>query len=110
MAQTPTNSTQTSPSDYAGVNLDSSETIGDFASTQAQNVKAVAVEKAQKFRTYAGEKAVAIKQETGIKIKQGTAKAKEIHVSAEDYVREHPTKSILGAVSVGVIIGLIMRR
>ncbi len=117
MDYTPTNPTPLSPSDYAGVSQaasdlrsHSSDSISDFAATQPQAVKAAAVEKAQNFRAYAGEKAAAIKQEAGAKIKQGAAKAKEIHVSAEDYVREHPTKSILGAVGVGVIIGLIMRR
>lgn len=135
MDYTPTNPKPNSPSDYSGVNQaasdlrgHSSEAISDFAATQAQTVKSaagdvksaamesanyakdVAVEKAQNFRAYAGDKASAIKQEAGVKIKQGAAKAKEIHVTAEDYVRDHPTKSILSAVGVGVIIGLIMRR
>jgi len=117
MDYTPTTPTPLSPSDYAGVNQaasdlrsHSADNMTDFAATQAQTVKAAAVEKAQNFRSYAGEKAAALKQEAGVKIKQGTEKAKELHSTAEDYVRENPTKAVLGAVGVGVIIGLILRR
>ncbi len=117
MDYTPTNPTPLSPSDYAGVSQAASDLrshtaddMTDFAATQAQTVKASAVEKAQNFRSYAGEKAAAIKQEAGVKLKQGAEKAKELHVSAEDYIKENPTKAVLGAVGVGVIIGLILRR
>ena len=37
-------------------------------------------------------------------------KAREYHTSAEDYIREHPTKSILIAAGVGFLFGLIVRR
>ena len=117
MDYTPTNPTPLSPSDYAGVSQAASDLrshaaddMTDFAATQAQTVKAAAVEKAQNFRTYAGEKAAAIKQEAGVKLKQGAEKAKEFQHTAEDYVRENPTKAVLSAVGVGVIIGLILRR
>ncbi|MGJ8656238.1 MAG: DUF883 family protein [Akkermansiaceae bacterium] len=116
----PTTPTPLSPSDYAGVSraasdlrrhaADAAEDMADFAATKAQTVKTAAVEKAQNFRDFAGEKAAAIKQEAGVKLKQGAEKAKELHTTAEDYVRENPTKAVLGAVGVGVIIGLILRR
>jgi ElaB/YqjD/DUF883 family membrane-anchored ribosome-binding protein len=106
-----------SPSDYAGVSQAASDLrshladdMVDFSAPQPQKVKAEAIEKAQKFREFAGEKATAMKQEAGVKIKQGAEKAKELHATAEDYVRENPTKAVLGAVGVGVIIGLILRR
>ena len=118
MDYTPTNPTPLSPSDYAGVSQAASDlrrhstddSLTSFAATQPQTVKAAAVEKAKNFRSYAGEKATAIKEEAGVKLQQGKEKAKEIHVNAEEYVREHPTKSVLGAVGVGILIGLIMRR
>lgn len=114
---TPTPPTPLSPSDYSGVSQaasdlrkHASDDMTDFAATQPQTVKAAAVEKAQNFRNFAGEKAAAIKQEAGVKLKQGAEKAKELHTTAEDYVRENPTKAVLSAVGVGVIIGLILRR
>ena len=117
MDYTPNNPTPLSPSDYSGVSQaasdlrsHSADSVSDFAATQAQTVKASAVEKAQNFRSYAGEKAAALKGEATVKLKQGAQKAKEIHANAEDYVRENPTKAVLGAVGVGVIIGLILRR
>ncbi len=107
MDYTPKNPTPLSPSDIL-----SDDDMTDFSAspTGSQTMKAEAVEKAQNFRSFAGEKAAAIKQEAGAKIKQGAEKAKEFHVSAEDYIKENPTKSVLGAVGVGVIIGLILRR
>lgn len=110
-----------SPSDYAGVSMAASDLrnhhadeINDFSSTQEQyqeqTAKESAADKAQQFRSYAGEKAASIKQEASMKFKQGAEKAKEIHSTAEEYVRENPTKSVLTAVGVGVIIGLILRR
>jgi ElaB/YqjD/DUF883 family membrane-anchored ribosome-binding protein len=84
--------------------------MADFSATKFEALKADAIEKAKNFRNYAGEKAAAIKQEAGVKIKQGTDKAKELHTTAEDYIKENPTKCVLGAVGIGVIIGLILRR
>jgi ElaB/YqjD/DUF883 family membrane-anchored ribosome-binding protein len=37
-------------------------------------------------------------------------KATAAHESAEDYIRAHPTRSVLGALGVGVLIGLLVRR
>jgi len=117
MDYTPSNPTPLTPSDYSGVSQaasdlrrHSADSVSDFAATQAQTVKATAVEKAQNFRSFAGEKAAALKDEASVKLQQGKEKAKELHSSAEDYVRENPTKAVLGAVGVGVIIGLILRR
>lgn len=114
MDYTPTNPTPLSPSDYSGAAADlrghSADAMSDFAATQPQTVKEVAVEKAKTFREYAGEKASAFKETAAVKLQQGKEKAKQMHSSAEDYVREHPTKSVLGALGVGIVIGLIMRR
>lgn len=102
--------TTTNPKPLSPEDLDANDAMTDFSAPESQTLKADAVEKAQNFRSYAGEKAAAIKQEAGAKIKQGAEKAKEFHVTAEDYIKENPTKSVLGAVGIGVIIGLILRR
>lgn len=51
-----------------------------------------------------------IKQAASEKIQQGKERAKQAHEQAEDYVRAHPTKCVLGALGVGIAIGLIVRR
>ncbi len=44
------------------------------------------------------------------KIRVSKAKAVELHTTAEDYVREHPTKCVLGVFGLGLLIGLVIRR
>lgn len=38
------------------------------------------------------------------------AKAKDLHKTGENYVRENPTGTVLGALGVGVLLGLILGR
>ncbi|MFC4994007.1 DUF883 family protein [Rubritalea tangerina] len=88
---------------------------------KATQLKNAASEKAQQFKSYAGDKAVALKEEASQKAhevklaaadkyEQGKAKAKDVHASSEEYVRQHPTKCVLGAFGVGLLIGLLARR
>ncbi len=51
-----------------------------------------------------------IKTAAAERIRGGKERARQIHGSAEEYVRENPTKCVLGAFGVGVVIGLIIRR
>ena len=91
------------------------------AGAKAQQIKESAVEKAGQLRELAGTKAhdiketatvkgQQIKQAAGEQIQQGQIKAREAHADAEEYVRQHPTKSILTAIGVGFLIGLVVRR
>jgi ElaB/YqjD/DUF883 family membrane-anchored ribosome-binding protein len=96
---------------------------GDFASTagaQASKLKDRAVETAQAMKSSATEKADHYKAVTTDKVQHAKetaqqqwdetrVKAKEIHVTAEDYIRQNPTKAVLGALGVGFLIGLIAR-
>lgn len=95
--------------------------IAQDASNKAQQFKQAAVEKAQQFREFAGSKASELKETASVKaqqlkqaageqMQQGRVKAREIHADAEEYVRQHPTKSVLTALGVGVVIGLVLRR
>lgn len=88
---------------------------------RATQLKNAASEKAQQFRSYAGEKAstlreganqkaTQVKQAASEKYEQSKAKAQDIHSSSEEYIREHPTKCVLGAFGVGLLIGLLARR
>jgi len=91
------------------------------AGAKAQQIKQSAVEKAGQLREFAGTKAhdiketatergQQIKQAAGEQMQQGQVKAREAHADAEEYVRQHPTKSILTAIGVGFLIGLVVRR
>lgn len=100
------------------------EKAKDFAqqtASQAKEVKEKAVHSAQQFRDTATEKAQALKEVATARATQIRTvaddqwhqtrdKAKELHVTAEDYVRQHPTKCVLSALGIGFLIGLIARR
>jgi len=95
--------------------------IAQEAGAKAQQFKEAAAAKANQFREFAGAKASDLKETAGVKaqqfkqaasdqVEQGRVKAREAHADAEDYVRQHPTKSVLTALGVGVLIGLVIRR
>ena len=62
-------------------------------------LKAAAAERAQHLKETANEQW----QDTRVK-------ARELHVTAEDYIRQNPTKCVLSALGLGFLIGLIVRR
>jgi ElaB/YqjD/DUF883 family membrane-anchored ribosome-binding protein len=91
------------------------------AEAKASEIKERAVESAQHFRDAAAEKASILKsaateraqhiRETATEQWQDTrVKAKELHVTAEDYIRQNPTKCVISALGLGFLIGLIVRR
>ena len=102
------------------------------AEEKAGALKEAAAQKAAQIRDYAGEKAAGLKsaatdrigsiregaEETAIHLRGAASeqwqdtrvKAREFHVSMEDYVRENPTKAVLTAVGAGFVLGLLMRR
>ena len=69
------------------------------ARAAAAEMRDAATETARKFRERAGGLAGEWKE-----------KAENVQKEIEDYVREHPAKSILAAVGVGLVLGLIVRR
>ena len=88
---------------------------------RAQQLKESAAQKAQQFRDYAGDKASQIADAAGERAAQfkGVAgeqweetriKAREVHADFEEYIRQHPTQSVLVAAGVGFLLGLIVRR
>ena len=80
-------------------NQDHFETSKAHARAAAAEMRDAAAEAAQEFRERASGVAGEWKE-----------KAQNVQREIEDYVREHPTKSILAAVGVGFVIGLIFRR
>jgi len=91
------------------------------AESKAAALKERAVESAQHFRDSAAEKAIALKSSAAEKahhLKETAADqwentretAKELQVTAEDYIRQNPTKCVLSALGLGFLIGLMVRR
>ena len=79
--------------------LESATQFRDMTAEKANALKASAAERAAHFREVAQE------QWTDTR-----ARAREVHSTAEDYVRQNPTKCVLGALGIGFLIGLIARR
>jgi ElaB/YqjD/DUF883 family membrane-anchored ribosome-binding protein len=65
---------------------------------------------ATEMRGAASEMAREIKERAGELAGEWKNKSRHLHKEIEDYVREHPTKSVLAAVGVGFVLGLIFRR
>ena len=76
----------------------------------AQHLRETATERANQFKASATEKAQHLKESANEQWHDTRVKAKEMHVTAEDYIRENPTKCVLSALGVGFLIGLIVRR
>jgi ElaB/YqjD/DUF883 family membrane-anchored ribosome-binding protein len=83
----------------ANGNQDHFETSKAHARAAAEEMRDAAAEAAREFRERAGGVAGEWKE-----------KAQGVQQEIEDYVRQNPTKSILAAVGVGFVIGLICRR
>lgn len=80
------------------------------AESKAAVLKERAVESAQHFRETAAQKASALKATASEQWDDTRVRAKELHVTAEDYIRQNPTKCVLSALGLGFLIGLIVRR
>ena len=80
-------------------NQDHFEASKAHARAAAAEMRDAAAEAAREFRERASGFAGEWKE-----------KAQSVQKEIEGYVREHPTKSILAAVGVGFVLGLIFRR
>jgi ElaB/YqjD/DUF883 family membrane-anchored ribosome-binding protein len=91
------------------------------AEIRANALKGRAVESAHHFRESATERADALKAAASEKahhLKESASeqwddtreKAKEFQVTAEDYIRQNPTKCVLSALALGFLVGLTVRR
>jgi ElaB/YqjD/DUF883 family membrane-anchored ribosome-binding protein len=80
------------------------------AESKATLLKERAVESAQQFRETATHKAAALKTSATEQWEDTRVRARELQVTAEDYIRQNPTKCVLSALGMGFLIGLIVRR
>ena len=100
---------------------ESAKQVANSAEERARQLKDAASKRAQQFREFAGEKAEHVKEVAGDKVGQiknvageqwedTRIRARELHGQMEEYVRQNPTKAVLTAGGIGVLIGLLMRR
>lgn len=107
---TAANDLRSAASDFAKTTGEQATHVKDRALDTANALKASAVQKAEEFKTVASEKVSHAKEVAQQQWDETRVRAKEIHVTAEDYIRQNPTKAVLGALGVGFLIGLIVRR
>lgn len=84
--------------------------LRDFAGEKASELKSAAAGKLEAIREGAGESAENFREVASEQWQDTRIKARELHVSMEDYVRENPTKAVLAAVGAGFVLGLLIRR
>lgn len=107
--------------EFAHQATDQAKVIKERAVESAQHLREVATDKALAFKTAATDKAESLKQAAAEKAKElrhsadeqwreTRVKAKELHITTEDYIRQHPTRCVAGALGIGFLIGLIARR
>ena len=84
--------------------------LRETATAKASELRETATAKASAFKQAAGKQAGELKVKATEQWDQTRVRAKELHGSAEDYIRDNPTKCVLGALGIGFLAGLIMRR
>ena len=84
--------------------------LKERAVESAQQFRETATEKATAFKAAATEKAQHLKESATEQWQDTRVKAKELQVTAEDYIRQNPTKCVVSALGLGFLIGLIVRR
>ena len=84
--------------------------LKDSAVQKTQQFREAAGEKAQHFKEAAGEKAQHFKEVAGEQWHETRVRAQAVYSDTEEYVRQHPGKSILIAAGAGFLLGLIVRR
>ena len=82
----------------------------EIAAEKAREARDIALEKASAFKASAAERAAHFREVAHEQWTDTRERAREVHSTAEDYIRQHPTKCVLGALGVGFLIGLIARR
>lgn len=90
-------------------------TARQYAVEQYEKVRRAAAEQMVHVREYADQARAQINEgweKARVQVNEGwdktRAAAKEYHKTGEEFVKENPTGSILGALGIGVILGLIL--
>lgn len=90
--------------------IESAQHFREVATEKASTLKHSAAEQAEILRIAAAERAQRLQDSAAEQWRDTRVKGKEIQVTAEDYIRQNPTKCVVGALGLGILIGLIVRR
>ncbi len=82
----------------------------DHVRQAADELRAATAAKAQQFRDAAEDRAHRVKGIAESGWEDAKVKAQDFMAETEDYVRTNPTKSVLTALGVGFVLGLLFRR
>ena len=80
------------------------------ASSKAEELRNAASAKADEFRNVVGAKAEELRGQAEAAWGDAKVKMRTYQEDGEAYVRENPTRAVIGAVAAGVILGLIFRK
>lgn len=75
-----------------------------YATEQYDKLCSVAAEQMQHVRAYTEEARRQVNEGWDVTC----SKAKDLHKAGEEFVKENPTSSMLGALGVGVVLGLLL--
>lgn len=90
--------------------IESAQHFREVATEKVGQLKATAAEKAGEIKQSASDRAHRLQESAAEQWRDTRVLTKEFHVTAEDYIRQNPTKCVVGALGLGVLIGLIVRR
>ena len=80
--------------------------LKEAAGAKIENIRQVAGQKADEFRGAAQSKV----QELRGAAEKATSQAKSWQAEGEAYVRDNPTKAVLVALGVGLLLGFLLRK
>ncbi len=86
------------------------DSVKAAASHMADDLKGKAAEVVDELKHAASARAEEFKGEAGEAYDHARLRARTLHEDAEDYVRQKPRESLLTAVAVGFVAGLLLRR
>ncbi len=86
------------------------QNIRELAASRFEQARAFATAKVNQIRKTATEQANHLCELATHQSEVICDKAKELHKAGEDYVKEKPTQSVLIAVGVGFLLGLLLHR
>ena len=77
----------------------------EFASQQYEKLCRMTADQVEHVREYTKE----ARRQLSEGWEATRSKAKDLHKAGEEYVKENPTACVLGALGVGVLLGLLLR-
>ncbi|MBN8459980.1 MAG: DUF883 family protein [Verrucomicrobia bacterium] len=90
--------------------VESAQHFREVATEKASAFKQTAAEKAESLRIAAAERAHRLQESAAEQWSHTCERGKDIQITAEDYIRQNPTKCVVGALGLGILIGLMVRR